>query len=51
MVHASCLRGGNVSPENMAKGPESAIGRVRHFSGKFFWQVVPDIISGVSGEF
>ena len=27
-----CLREGNVSPENLAKGPESAIGQVRQVS-------------------
>mgnify|MGYP001177842930 FL=1 len=42
-----CLRVGNVSPENMAKGPESAIGQVRQYRGKF-WQMVPDNIPGVS---
>ena len=45
-----CLREGNVSPENLAKGPESAIGQVRQYRGKFR-QMVPDNISGVSVVF
>ena len=33
-------------PRELAKGPESAIGQVRHYRGKF-WQMVPDNISCV----
>ena len=45
-----CLRVGNVSPENLAKGPESAIGQVRQYRGKFR-QMVPDNMSCVSVVF
>ena len=45
-----CLREGNVSPENLAKGPESAIGQVRQYRGKFR-QMVPDNMSCVSVVF